>query len=138
MKLKQCRTIKLLPVTTILVVLTVLSLLSASCKSKDIFDCDQIINSDHQNQVELIENYLEENKFEGAVLIAKNKDIILAKGYGVCDRKDPDSPQIQINSTFEIGSITKQMTAAAIMQLAEKIEKALAENGGKLPEEAEE
>ena len=120
MKLKQCRTIKLLPVTTTLVVLTVLSLLSASCKSKDIFDCDQIINSDHQNQVELIENYLEENKFEGAVLIAKNKDIIFAKGYGLCDRKDPQSEQIQINTTFEIGSLTKQMTAAAIMQLAEK------------------
>ena len=103
-----------------LTILIALPLLFTACKSKDIFDCDQIVSAAHQDQIELIENYLEEKKFEGAVLVAKNKDIILAKGYGVCDRKDPDSPQIQINSTFEIGSITKQMTAAAIMQLAEK------------------
>ena len=95
-------------------------LLAVSCKSKDIFDCDQIINPSYQEEVERIEEYLEENKFEGAVLVAKNKDIILAKGYGRCDRKDPDSSEIVINTTFEIGSLTKQMTAAAIMQLAEK------------------
>ena len=66
--------------------------------------------------------YLEENKFEGAVLVAKDKDIILAKGYGLCDRKNPESDDIEINTTFEIGSITKQMTAAAIMQLASERE----------------
>ncbi len=94
--------------------------LQISCKSKDVFDCEQIMSSGYQNQIELIENYLSKNNFEGSVLVAKNKDIILAKGYGLCDRKNPDSGEIQINTTFEIGSITKQMTAAAIMQLAEK------------------
>ena len=94
--------------------------LQTACSSKDMFDCDQIVNPSYQNEINLIEEYLEENKFEGAVLVAKNKDIILAKGYGLCDRKNPESNDIEINTTFEIGSITKQMTAAAIMQLAEK------------------
>ena len=115
MKTKLNRTIKFFAAF-----LAGLALLQTSCKSKDSFDCEQIVSSDYQNTIELIEEYLEKNSFEGAVLIAQNKDIILAKGYGLCDRKNPDSGQIQINTTFEIGSITKQMTAAAIMQLAEK------------------
>ena len=101
-------------------VIAAILILFASCKSKDMFDCEQIISSDYENVIELIENYLTENKFEGAVLVAQNKNIILAKGYGLCDKKNPDSGEIKINTTFEIGSITKQMTAAAIMQLAEK------------------
>ena len=94
--------------------------LLASCKSKDVFDCEQITSPAWQSQIEQIEQYLEENKFEGAVLVARKKNVILAKGYGLCDRKNPESGEIKINTTFEIGSITKQMTAAAIMQLAEK------------------
>ena len=92
----------------------------ASCTSKDEFDCDEIINPSYAQEIDKIEKYLEEKKFEGAVLVAKNKDVVFAKGYGLCDRKNPDAGEIKINTTFEIGSITKQMTAAAIMQLVEK------------------
>ena len=100
--------------------LVFLSLLFAACSTKNQFACDQIINPSYSEEIEKIEAYLEEKKFDGALLISKNKEIILAKGYGLCDRKNPDSDKIQINTTFEIGSITKQMTAAAIMQLVEK------------------
>ena len=116
MKKKVLKKIKLLAALGISAIIIFVS----SCKSKDVFDCEQIVSQAYQNKTELIENYLKEKQFEGAVLVAKNKDIIFAKGYGMCDRKNPDSEQIQINTTFEIGSITKQMTAAAIMQLAEK------------------
>ena len=97
-----------------------LFLLFAACSTKNQFACDQIINPSYSEEIEKIEAYLNEKDFEGALLISKKKDIILAKGYGLCDRKNPDSAQIQINTTFEIGSITKQMTAAAIMQLIQK------------------
>jgi CubicO group peptidase (beta-lactamase class C family) len=48
-------------------------------------------------------------------LVAKNDQVLLHKGYGFADRKQ----QVR-NSTatiFDIGSITKQFTAAAIMKL---------------------
>lgn len=67
-----------------------------------------------------IEKYLNDNHFSGAVLIAKKDKVVFAKGYGLCDSKNKNSGNIDINSVFETGSLTKQMTASAIMQLAEK------------------
>lgn len=96
------------------------SLVFFSCKSKDQFDCEQIVSPDYPGDVESIQSYLDENNFEGAVLVSRKKEVIFAKGFGACDRKNPDAGEIQINTVFEIGSITKQMTAAAIMQLVEK------------------
>ena len=96
------------------------SLVFFSCKSKDQFDCEQIVSPDYPGDVESIQSYLYENNFEGAVLVSRKKEVIFAKGFGACDRKNPDAGEIQINTVFEIGSITKQMTAAAIMQLVEK------------------
>ena len=104
----------------LVVLFTVCVVLLSGCTSKDPFDCDEIRNPSYEQEIEKIEAYLEEKKFEGAVLVAQKKDIVFAKGYGLCDRKNPDAGQIKINTTFEIGSITKQMTAAAIMQLVEK------------------
>jgi CubicO group peptidase (beta-lactamase class C family) len=53
--------------------------------------------------------------FSGAVLVANDKVIVLAKGYGLADRerKLPCTP----DTVFSIGSITKQFTAAAILKL---------------------
>lgn len=67
-----------------------------------------------------IENYLSETKFTGAVLIAKKDKVVFAKGYGLCDSRNKNSENITTESVFEVGSLTKQMTASAIMQLAEK------------------
>ncbi|MBR5401413.1 MAG: beta-lactamase family protein [Treponema sp.] len=100
--------------------LTVCVSLFAGCSSKDLFDCEEIRNPSYSEEIEKIEAYLDGKNFGGAVLISKNKDIVLAKGYGPCDKKNPEAGQIQINTTFEIGSISKQMTAAAIMQLVQK------------------
>lgn len=66
------------------------------------------------------DGYLEKIKFQGAVLVSVGDDIIFAKGYGLSDEKDPDSLPLDIHSTFEIGSMTKQMTAACILGLEEK------------------
>lgn len=68
-----------------------------------------------------IDSYLiksSENGYSASILVAKNKKIILSKGYGWADREH----KIQNNSTtvFNLGSITKQFTAAGIMKLVEQ------------------
>jgi CubicO group peptidase (beta-lactamase class C family) len=58
------------------------------------------------------------NGFSGVILIAKGSKVILSKGYGMVSRTEniPITP----DSVFDIGSITKQFTATAILQLEEQ------------------
>ena len=53
--------------------------------------------------------------FTGAVLVARNGEIILSQGYGLADRDKnlPNTPQTK----YRLGSITKQFTAMAILML---------------------
>lgn len=57
----------------------------------------------------------EREAFTGAVLVARNGEILLSQGYGLADRdKDlPNTPQTK----YRLGSITKQFTAMAILML---------------------
>jgi CubicO group peptidase (beta-lactamase class C family) len=54
--------------------------------------------------------------FSGAVLVAQGDEILLNKGYGLADeaRGIPNTAE----TVFQIASVTKQFTAAAIMTLA--------------------
>lgn len=68
--------------------------------------------------IERIDNHLTrsvDNGFSGAVLIADGNKIILKKGYGDANRA-AETP-ITTATLFDIGSVTKQFTAAAIMLL---------------------
>jgi len=67
-----------------------------------------------------LDNYFKaniDNGFSGSVLVAKNEEIILSKGYGYANVSAgvPNTP----NTIFDIGSNTKQITAAAILKLVE-------------------
>jgi CubicO group peptidase (beta-lactamase class C family) len=53
--------------------------------------------------------------FSGAILVAKDGDILLSKGYGTADRSR--GIPVTEETVFSIGSITKQFTAAAILKL---------------------
>ena len=66
------------------------------------------------------DEYLLDTNFSGTILVAKGDEIVFAKGYGVCDKNLLDSQPITLNTTFEIGSVSKQITAAAVMQLVQK------------------
>ncbi len=66
----------------------------------------------------LVSDYARKTNFNGAVLVAQKGKVIFQKGYGYKDAegKIPND----VNSIFQIGSITKQFTAALIMQLAQE------------------
>jgi CubicO group peptidase (beta-lactamase class C family) len=56
--------------------------------------------------------------FTGTALVAKDGKVLFTKGYGMADiaTSRPNTPETK----YLIGSITKQFTATAIMQLSEK------------------
>lgn len=55
--------------------------------------------------------------FAGALLVAKDGEVILHKGYGFADRER--RLPVTTQTVFDIGSITKPFTAAAILSLEE-------------------
>lgn len=56
--------------------------------------------------------------FHGSVLVAKDGKVLLNQGYGFSDFQQKTKNKSQ--TKFAIGSVTKQFTAMAIMQLSEK------------------
>jgi CubicO group peptidase (beta-lactamase class C family) len=82
---------------------------------------DSIAAPGDQALVTKIDNYMMsgvEKNFAGTLLIAKDSRIILNKGYGLADREKniANTPC----TIFDIGSNTKQFTAAAIMKLVDQ------------------
>ena len=67
---------------------------------------------------EYIGAYLKMRQFSGSILIARDGEILLKKGYGMANYEHdvPNTPETK----FRLGSITKQFTSTAIMQLQEK------------------
>lgn len=65
----------------------------------------------------VVQSFVRDGLFRGSVLVAKDGQPVLRKGYGWANAEweIPNSPETR----FRLGSITKQFTAAAILQLAE-------------------
>lgn len=99
----------------------ILNLASCSSVKKQAWNDEEIVDKKYREFAGRADKYLCETGFQGAVLIGRGKKIVFAKGYGVCDEKAaaPNQVPIGINTTFEAGSISKQMTAAAVMQLVQ-------------------
>jgi CubicO group peptidase (beta-lactamase class C family) len=62
----------------------------------------------------LVKAYTQQGKFSGAVLVARDEQILLSKGYGMAnlDYDIANTPQ----TAFRIGSLTKTFSAVALMQ----------------------
>ncbi|BAH05347.1 serine hydrolase [Clostridium kluyveri] len=102
-----------------------------STKSIEIYTSSKNIEYSFKNVLNLknyltisqkLDNYLSAlettDNFHGSVLVAQNGSIILNKGYGKSDfEQNIKNTQ---DTIFPIGSMTKQFTAMAIMQLVEK------------------
>jgi len=64
---------------------------------------------------EFLTKMVDEEHFSGVALVAKNGVVVHAKGYGLSDVGSPNN----VGTAFHVASITKQFTAAVIMQLVE-------------------
>jgi CubicO group peptidase (beta-lactamase class C family) len=71
-----------------------------------------------QNVDEYINTQMELGRFSGSILIAKDGEILISKGYGLANYELEvyNTPQTK----FRIGSVTKQFTSLLIMILQEK------------------
>ena len=60
----------------------------------------------------------ERGSFSGSILIAQGDNVLMSKGYGMADYENgiPNTPQTK----FNLGNITRQFTAMAIVQLQER------------------
>ena len=76
-------------------------------------------SQDTQSKIDtLITAYSKLNQFNGSALVAKKGSILLNKGYG---NQDAGSKVLNNEQTiFELGSITKQFTAAVILKLVQE------------------
>ena len=81
--------------------------LAVPCLAQDTARMDQVIQP-----------YVANRQFMGAVLVARDGQVIYNKGYGSADLEwdVPNSP----GTKFRLGSVTKQFTAASILLLEER------------------
>jgi D-alanyl-D-alanine carboxypeptidase len=65
-----------------------------------------------------VQSWVRDGQFRGAVLVAKDGKPVFRKAYGLANEEwdIANTPETK----FRLGSITKQFTAAAVLQLAEK------------------
>ena len=81
--------------------------------SKEVFDKSHLVN-----RIDAYLNASVTNGFSGAVLVSRKGETILSKGYGWADRKNKIPSTA--STVFNIGSVTKQFTASAILKLVEQ------------------
>src|SRR5262245_31874359 len=67
---------------------------------------------------DVVQTYVQNKTFMGAVLVARGGDVLLSTGYGHANLEWdlPNAP----STKFRLGPITKQFTAASILLLAER------------------
>lgn len=67
---------------------------------------------------ELLTAYSRQYKFNGTVLVVNKGQVVFSRGYGFKSVKD--STYNDINTIYQLGSVTKQFTATIILQLQEQ------------------
>ena len=74
-----------------------------------------VVNEDEGRAIDSYLATLTDSGFSGSVLLAKDGRVVLHKGYGLRDAAE--GKPVTIDTLFDIGSLTKQFTSAAIMKL---------------------
>lgn len=120
MKNTITRKLKIFSLFTYCVFLSSIFFSSCSSVKENNISENSIQNEKYEKFCTQTDEYLLGTNFSGTILVAKGDEIVFAKPYGVCDKNLPDSQPITLNTTFEIGSVSKQITAAAVMQLVQK------------------
>ena len=98
--------------------LSVLLSLGVSCQSSN-GSTTNLVDSNKEKQFdELINRYVENGKFNGSVLVAKQGDLVYKKGFGYANM-EWEIPN-QSDTKFRLASVSKQFTALLILQLVEQ------------------
>ncbi|MFB5285175.1 serine hydrolase domain-containing protein [Peribacillus sp. Hz7] len=77
-----------------------------------------LIGNEGSKVKEYMEEFSEEEKIDGSVLVFHRGKVILDQSYGLADKEN--KLPFKNDTLFPIGSITKSMTAVAILQLEEQ------------------
>lgn len=77
-----------------------------------------VLGPEEAELAEKIDDYMNRVEYHGVVFVAREGTVIFKKAYGFSDHQTEEANRT--DTIFELGSITKQFTAAAIMQLREK------------------
>jgi CubicO group peptidase (beta-lactamase class C family) len=87
-------------------------------------------NGEHAAGIQgYLDNLAAQNRFSGAILVAKDGVPIARKVHGVADRTT--GAPIELDTKFNLGSMNKMFTAVAIAQLAEQGRLAFGDKVGK-------
>jgi CubicO group peptidase (beta-lactamase class C family) len=78
----------------------------------------EIVKGDLGRELDTLLTHLAPWGFHGSVLVARDDEIVLQKGYGLADRKGgiANTP----DTLYEIASVTKHLTAAAVLLLEQE------------------
>lgn len=88
----------------------------ASCKKeKEIVEFNIIQNEKTDRLDSLYTAHYKKGEFNGNVLIAENGNIIFQKSFGLANEVTKE--KLNIETTFELASVSKQFTAMGIVQL---------------------
>lgn len=90
-------------------------LLSAAPVVAGALPAGEIAKTEAGKRLDIHMSALADAGFSGTVLVARDEEILLHKGYGFADRDR--SLACRSDTIYDIGSITKQFTAAGILKL---------------------
>ena len=112
----------LLPVFIVIVVILINNCDKALIKRADTICRDQQLQ---KNIVELADRI----EFSGSILVSKNEEILIARGFGYSDGEGTQNNNA--NTVYAIGSVSKQFTAAGILKLCDEKKLSLNDDIGK-------
>jgi len=83
-----------------------------------VFLAGQGLAQDTARMDQIVQSYVDKHQFMGTVLVARDGQVLLSKGYGFANLEweIPNTP----NTKFRLGSVTKQFTSASILLLEER------------------
>lgn len=103
----------------LIILLTALSLIVA-CKNKEntntTTDKFEVVENEKSQKLDSVYSaHFERNEFNGNVLVAEGDKIIFQNSYGIANEKTNE--KLNIETSFELASVSKQFTAMGIVQL---------------------
>jgi len=103
----------------IIILLTALSLIVA-CKNKENTNTttakNEVVENDKTQRLDSVYSaHFERNEFNGNILVAEKGKIIFQKSYGIANEETNE--KLNIETAFELASVSKQFTAMGIVQL---------------------